>query len=225
MPPYKNVIFDLDGLIVDTEPLHQRALNALIRFAGVEHQFGTYEYGQEFTGRPVFENVEAMRERFGLPQTVDQLSEGHRVLFNILIADAENLETMPGLKELLDWLTAGNSHVAVASSSRPEQVHLIIRNLNLLHYFETLVGNDGTLKPKPSPDVYLLALEKLGGSAAETIALEDSNSGVRAARNAGLDVIAVPNQFTAHQDLSMATCILQDLHQVRDYLENLSTNR
>jgi beta-phosphoglucomutase len=219
MPPYKNVIFDLDGLIVDTEPLHQRALNALIRFAGVEHQFGTYEYGQDFTGRPIFENVEYVRERFGLPQTAEQLSEGHRVLFNILIADAENLEPMPGLTELLNWLLAEKYHVAVASSSRPEQVHLVIRNLNLLHHFETLVGNDGTLKPKPSPDVYLLALEKLGISASDTVALEDSNSGVRAARNAGLDVIAVPNAFTAEQDLSMANCVLPDLHQVRDYLE------
>ena len=220
MGQFKNVIFDLDGLIVDTEPLHQRALNAVLRVAGIEHQFDTLEYGQIFTGRPIFENSEYLRERFGLPQTSDQISDAHRALFNVLIADAENLDPMDGVEELLEWLAAEKFRLAIASSSRPEQVELIIRNLNLHPHFDAMVGNDGTLKPKPAPDVYLLALEQLGARADETLALEDSFSGVRAAHNAGLIVIAVPNEFTANQDFAMANLVMKDLTQVKSFLNS-----
>jgi beta-phosphoglucomutase-like phosphatase (HAD superfamily) len=98
---------------------------------------------------------------------------------------------------------------------------LVIRNLNLHSHFEALVGNDGTLKPKPSPDVYLLALEALGARAGDTLALEDSSSGVRAAHSAGLYVIAVPNAFTYQQDFSKADQVMQDLHQVQAFLASI----
>jgi beta-phosphoglucomutase len=218
MPHFKNVIFDMDGLLVDTEPLHQRALNAFMQMAGMEHQFDRDEYGKIFTGRPVIENAEYMRERFSLVHTADEISQAHRTIFSELIADARNLLPMEGLQELLEWLDANNFQTAVASSSRPEHVELIVRNLGLLDSFRVLVGNDGTLKPKPAPDVYLLALEKLGAKPPETLALEDSISGVHAAHAAGLFVIAVPNEFTLHQDFSDADLVMQDLLQVKAFL-------
>lgn len=218
MPQFKNIIFDMDGLIVDTEPLHQRALNAFMQVAGAGHEFETAEYGRVFTGKPIYENAEYIRERFGLPQNAVLISEAHRAMFNVLIADARNLEPMAGLGSLLEWLKAKQMRSAIASSSRPEQVEMVARNLGVDHYFEQLVGNDGTLKPKPEPDVYLLALAKLGADPAETLALEDSSSGVRAAHAAGLYVIAVPNEFTHHQDFSAADCVLPDLDRVREFL-------
>lgn len=218
MPHFKNIIFDMDGLIVDTEPLHQRALNAFMRVAGTGYEFETAEYGRVFSGKPIYENAEYIRERFGLPQNAVLVSEAHRAMFNVLIADARNLEPMAGLRELLEWLQEKAFRIAVASSSRPEQVELIARNLGIDPLFEHIVGNDGTLKPKPEPDVYLLALEKMGAKAAETLALEDSSSGVRAAHAAGLYVIAVPNEFTLHQDFAVADHILPDLVHVREYL-------
>ncbi len=220
MPYIKNIIFDLDGLIVDTEPLHQRAFNAMLRVAGAEYEFASDEYGKTFTGRSVLENSEYVRERFGLPQTAQQLATAHHALFTLLVGDPENLEPMAGLHDLLLWLEREKYRIAIASSSRPEQVELIIRNLNLFHHFEIFVGNDGSLKPKPAPDVYSLALEKLGVRAQETLALEDSSSGVRAAHAAGLYVIAIPNLFTRHQDFSHADLMLSDLIQVHAFLKN-----
>ncbi len=225
MTAIQHIIFDLDGLIVDTEPLHQRAINTLLQLVGADYQFSLQEYGQVLTGRAVFENAEYLRERFALPQTAAQLTEAHRALFTVLIADASNLEPMPGLAPLLDALAASGLRLAIASSTRPEQVQLILRGLNLHEHFDAVVGNDGSLKPKPAPDVYLLALQQLGAKAETTLALEDSGSGVRAAQTAGLFVIAVPNAFTRNQDLSAANLIMENLDQVREFLIQSPTLR
>ncbi len=218
MTQFKNIIFDLDGLIVDTEPLHQRAFNSALQLAGAAYQFQNDEYGKIFTGRSVLENAEYVRERFALPQTAQQLANAHHALFTLLVADAENLEPMPGVLELLAWLTREQYRIGIASSSHPEQVQLIVRGLNLHMHFATILGNDGSLKPKPAPDVYLLALDKLNANPNETLALEDSGSGVRAAHAARLFVIAVPNEYTQQQDFTKADRVMNDLRQVQQFL-------
>ncbi len=218
MPNFANVIFDLDGLMIDTEPLHRRAFNAVLEVCNVDYQFGEQEYGELFTGISIIENAEYIRERFALPQTAEALANAQRALFALLIGDAENLEPMPGLGELLRYLKEHNFHIAVASGSHEGHVQLALRGLNLFHEFDAVVGSDGIMKHKPAPDVYLRALNLLGATPSETIALEDSSSGVRAAKAAGVFVIAVPNAYTRRQDLTHADLVVTDLHQVREFL-------
>ncbi len=222
MSKFNVVIFDLDGLITDTEPLHRQAFNLVLRACKVNYEYDTAEYGRTFTGYVVLENAERVRERFGLAQTAHEIADAQRALYNLFIADAENVRLMPGVTELLAELAAQNFRVAVASSSRPEHLHLVLRGVNLLARFQTLVGNDGTLKPKPAPDVYLRAAAQLGANPAETVALEDSSSGVRAARAAGLTVFAVPNEYTKMQDFSTAHAVYPNLNAVREYFKNNS---
>ncbi len=224
MSLFKNVIFDLDGLIVDSEPLHLRAFNAVLRTAGVAHQFDTAEYGKFITGHSGFEIAGYLRERFALMQSEAQISDAQRALFTLLIADAKNLKPMSGIEGLLAWLTAEKFCKGVASSTHPVQVQLVIRNLNLHDHFQAIVGNNGSMQPKPAPDVYLRALVQLGAHPNETLALEDSSSGVGAARAAGLFVIAIPNEFTRHQDFSNANRVMQDLFQVREFLKSPTSN-
>lgn len=220
MLKYSTVIFDLDGLMVDTEPLHRRAFNIVLEACGVNYQYDVEEYGRTMTGHVIFENAERLRERFGLAQTTQELAEGHRALFNLLIADAENIQAMPGLTELLAYLAAQDLRTAIASSSRPEQIHTILRGLNLRHTFQAIVGNDGTLKPKPAPDIYLRTLAQLGVNARDALALEDSASGVRAARAAGINVFVIPNAYTRMQDFAAADLVLPDLLRVREHLDS-----
>jgi HAD superfamily hydrolase (TIGR01509 family) len=217
MHPYTTIIFDLDGLMVDTEPLYRRALNLILTACGANYQYDVPEYGKTITGHAIFEIAERIRERFGLAQNAREITEAHRALYNLLIADAENIRAMPGLTELLAYLAAQNLRTAIASSSRPEQIHTILRGLNLHHHFQAIGGNDGTLKPKPAPDVYLHVLEQLGANPAETLALEDSPSGVRAAQAAGLTAFAVPNEYTKMHDFSFADSVFDDLNAVRAF--------
>lgn len=220
MPRFNNVIFDLDGLMVDTEPLHRRAFNLLLEACNIDYRFEQNEYGRLITGRSIFENSEYLRERFGLPQTAQEIQEGHRAIFNLLIADAENIKGMPGLGDLLKFLRDENVRLAIASSSRPEQIETVLRGLNMTNGFAALVGNRGELRPKPAPDIYLQALSQLNARPEDTLALEDSISGVRAARNAQIFVIAVPNGYTRNQDLSEANLCTKDLFEVKEYLAN-----
>lgn len=218
MPRFRNLIFDLDGLIVDTEPLYKRSANLILEVCGVDYRFETEEYGRIFTGRAVAENAEYLRERFGLPQTAAQITTAVFALYNMLIADAENLVMMPGVRELLDYAAQSSIRMAIATSARPEQIEVVLRGLNLQHQFNALAGNPGHLKPKPAPDVYLEALRALDARAEESAAFEDSSSGVRAAKAAGLFVFAVPNEFTKHQDFSMADRVQSSLVNVLNFL-------
>lgn len=219
MQKYNTVIFDLDGLMADTEPLHRRAFNMVLAACRAGYEYSADEYGRTFTGRVILENAEHIRERFGLAQNAQEIADGHRALYNILIADAENIQAMPGLTGLLAYLAQVNIRTAIASSARPEQIHTVLRGLNLNHQFEHITGNDGTLKPKPAPDVYLRAVAHLDANPAETIALEDSPSGVRAAHTAGLTVFAVPNDYTRMQDFSIAHAVFPDLNAVKEYFK------
>ncbi len=219
MKRFHNVIFDLDGLICDTEPLYQRATNMVLEATGAEQIFDAEEYGRLMTGRSVLINAEVLRERFALEASAQDLADAILALFNVLISDADNIEAMPGLEELLAYLKSQQARLAVASGSRPEHVDKMLRALNLVHTFAVVAGSDDSVERKPAPDIYLHALQRLGARASDSLAIEDSLSGVRAAQAAGIFVIAVKNKFTRTHDLSEADRVVNSLFEVKDFLE------
>ncbi len=218
---FRNVIFDLDGLICNTEPLYMRAANFVLKASGANYQFEPKEYGRVMTGQPVLLNASYMKERFALPQSVESLAQAILALFSVLVGDPRNVEPMPGLKEMISFLQAQNVQLAVASGSRPDHVVQMLSALKLEDAFSVLSSADKGVEPKPAPDIYLEALRLLRAEPAQSIAIEDSASGIRAARAAGLFVIAVKNEFTRHQDLSMASLVANSLLEAKDYLNHV----
>lgn len=206
------VILDLDGLMVDSEPLHQRAFNALLKRHGIAYQFETEEYGKCFVGIPVISNVDYLKERFGLRGEPQAIIAEREEIYEGLIAAPENLIGMPGLFNLLDELRARGLPLAVASGSPRVQVVTILRGMKIMERFRVVVAGDDVAQTKPAPDVYLRAAELLGIAPTQCVALEDSATGVTAAKTAGLRAIAVPNQFTAHQDLTHADARIPSLN-------------
>jgi len=195
------VVLDLDGLIVDSEPLHQRAFSILLARHGILHEFSEEEYGREFVGMPVRENAAYLIERFGLRGTVDEILAEREAIYEALIADPANLAPMPGALAFLDALRARALALAVATGSPRRQGELILRGLGIAECFRVLVTGSDVPRSKPAPDVYLRAARELGLAPARCVAIEDSATGVASAKAAGMRVIVVPNRYTAHQDL------------------------
>ncbi|MBI5304623.1 MAG: HAD family phosphatase [Chloroflexi bacterium] len=212
------VILDLDGLMVDSEPLHSRAFSLFLAHHGIQHEFTVEEYGKYFVGIPVADNTRWLIERFNLPMLPDAVLAQREAIYEDLIADPANLIAMPGVFDVLDELCAREVPLAVASGSPRQQVETILRGLGIAPRFRAVVAGTDVPRSKPAPDVYLRAAERLGVAPAQCVALEDSATGVTAAKAAGMRAIAVPNQYTAHQDLSHADARVDSLYRVMDWI-------
>ena len=206
------VIFDLDGLIVDTEPLFHRAFNLALVRSGLSFHVSEEEYGRVFVG---VDADDAWFESRAIQGDIkaELFTEWDRI-YDGLIANPANLAPMPGLFALLDQLQARGVHLGVASSTSRHRVEPILRALAIESRFQTVVTGSDVAKIKPAPDIYLCAIEQLRSAPTYCIAIEDSASGIASAKAAGLRVIAVPNRFTENQDLSQADARAQSLEQV-----------
>ncbi len=212
------VIFDLDGLLVDTEPLHRRVFNATLARHGVAYEIQDEEFGREFVGISQCENSEYLIARFGIRASADELSREHRAEYERIIADPKNLMLMPGASILFDELQRRGAPMAIASGSPRGQVEAILRGLSITALFRAIVTGSDVANLKPAPDAYWRACAELRVDAARCLALEDSAAGAAAAKAAGLRVIVVPNRYTRHQDLALADARVNDLAQVKEFL-------
>ena len=212
------VIFDLDGTIVDTEPLQQLAFNQLLEKNGIDYRISEEEYGRVFVGVSVQENAAWLVQRFGLQLTPEEIHAEHDALYARLIADPRNLVAMPGLMDLLAHLQTRNIARGVATGSPRDHAEIVLRGLGIESHFRAVVTGSDISRPKPDPQIYLRAVGALGIEPQQAIALEDSAAGIVAAKAAGLRAVAVPNRYTAQQDLSRADARVENLGQVAELI-------
>ena len=210
------VIFDCDGILVDTEPLHYRAFQEVLEPLGLgfdyEHYLRNYI---GFDDRDAF--LEAFREAGrsidarGLASLVE--TKG-KALFRILTG---GISTFPGVVECVKGLAARGVPLAVASGAMREEVLAFIDALGLAGVFPVIVAADEVKRSKPDPESYLTALERLRRSPGlhelnphYCVAIEDTPAGIQSAKGAGLNVVAVTNSFPRER-LQDADAILEDL--------------
>ena len=212
------VILDLDGLIIDSEPVHQRAYEQLLARHGIEHKFSEEEYGRYFVGIPVSENAKWLIEQFGLKVTEQEILAERERIYEAMLEEPTNLVPMPGVFALLDDLCARGLPLGVASGSPRNQVDTILSGLEIVARFRTVVAGTDVLHTKPAPDVYLRAVEELGVAPGQCVAVEGSATGIASAKAAGLRAIAVPNRYTAYQDLTRARPRVSSLEHLVVYI-------
>jgi HAD superfamily hydrolase (TIGR01509 family) len=201
------VIFDLDGLLADTERLHLAAYKETLAAHGVAMSDADYEEHWIRQGRGI---VDFMALR-GLRLDVPAVREGKAVAYARLVK--EQAEPMPGAVRLLSALK-GSKRLALATASYARSAAEVLDALGVRDYFDCVVAQEDVQRLKPFPDAFLCASERLGVRPHACVVLEDSEKGVRAAHAAGMACIAVPNRHTADHDFSLATRVVPSLDQV-----------
>ncbi len=201
------VIFDMDGLMVDTEPL---------QFAAFRQQLWD-DYGIELSedefhgmvGYRIDENWRDLKARHDIPGDIADLIERRDALYRPILE--ARVQAMPGVVELVRRLHDAGYQLAVASSSPYWQIDIVIDALGLRPYFAALASGEEVTVGKPDPAIYVLVAQRLDIAPPDCVALEDSRAGMTAAKAAGMHCIAVPNFYTRDQDLSAADLVLPTL--------------
>jgi len=210
------VVFDMDGLMIDSEPLHKEAWQTtLLRFG---HEMDEALFAR-LVGLRISEDAVLLREHFRLPTAAETLARQRNALF--LASLPGRVQAMPGLRELMTEIGRRGLRRALATSGERRYVETVMRELNLDGVFDATVVAEDVTRGKPWPDVYLLAAQRLGLPPARCMVLEDAPNGVAAAKSAGMQCVAVPNDMTRSLDLSGADAILASLSAVRESLDTL----
>jgi HAD superfamily hydrolase (TIGR01509 family) len=184
---YEAIIFDLDGVLVDSEGIGFETLRALLRTYGVEYRT---EDNEPFIGINDRDHFTALRAQHGLRASVDELIAEQT---SRLLAQIETRTVpMPGVPRVLERLRAAGYPMAVASSSLPAVVEGRLEALGVRRLFGAVVSSFQVARGKPAPDVYLEAARRLGVRAEGCLVVEDSVHGVRAAKAAGMRCAVVP---------------------------------
>ncbi len=204
------LLFDMDGLMVDSEPLWFEVEKDFARARGGDW---TDALGDACVGKGLLNTIRVMGEvfHFEVHETA-MLDE----IIDAFIARAAELRLKPGCAELLDAMH-GRVPAACASSSHKRLVEKVLTQTGIARYFDAVVTGDAVANPKPAPDVFLAAAARLGVVPARCVVLEDSMAGVTAGRAAGMRVIAVPEHDPA-AFVAMADVVVKDLFEARAQL-------
>lgn len=197
------IIFDFDGVIVDSEPLHYRAFLRTAQEAGVDIDFDYDQYLRKYVG---FDDREGFSEMIaaadpaaakspGFASQIATLCESKKHVFAAIVE--EGFETIPGVLDFIASLPA-TFPIAIASGATREDIELIVSKLGIVSRFSTIVTASDVARSKPDPMTYRMALEKLrvnhpdlNLSASQVVAIEDTAAGIESARGAGLHVLGL----------------------------------
>lgn len=204
---YKALIFDCDGVLVDTEPLHCLSWQEVFRSHGLEF---SEDFIMGFVGLSSPQTLRILQERSWIPREVDCESwiQEKRMLFYRFIE--EKMTEIPGISPFLRK-AAKRMPIAMATGSPRNTYERVLRRMQWGDVFDVLVGADDVSQNKPDPEIYLTALERLGMDARDCLAFEDSLPGVEAARAAGLDVVGIASSKSPDALLQKgAKAVVQD---------------
>lgn len=208
IPKVKAVIFDMDGVITDSELLYGEAVNAV--FEGTPYVL-TDDDHRTIMGSSIDYTWEWITRRFGLSGPVEPWKRRYDHAVVRLLT--EKAEPVPGIHELLASIQQRGVRLGLASSSQNNWVMAVLGKLGLLHRFEVITSCEMVVNAKPAPDLYLLAAKKLGVQPRECFAVEDTPRGISSARAAGIYTIALRTGPTASMDISAADLIIDSLGQ------------
>ena len=211
----KTVIFDLDGVIFDSEQVVRRGW----QYAAQKLQLGDVDsLFLQCVGTNHIFTEQLLQKTFDAQFSYEEFRKYTREYF-YQYTGAYGLPVKPGVKELMEYLKTEDYRIGLASSSTLQYILNGLRQAELIHYFDVIVSGENLQRSKPEPDIYLQACEKIGVIPAEAYAIEDSYNGIRSASRAGMQPIMVPDLLPTTAEMqALCRCICQDLFAVKEWL-------
>lgn len=201
----KAVIFDMDGVLIDSEPVHFEANKRIMKDFGYELE---YEYYKQFIGSTLSHMWQVLKEDYDIEDEIEILNKMSEQGSKDIIGKDGYIK-IPGACELVEMFSSNNLRLAVASSSSTGNIEDVVSSLGIKQYFDIIVSGLDVSYPKPAPDIFLNAAELLKVDSSECIVIEDSSNGVKAAKAAGMTCIGYINPNSGEQDLSEADYLVE----------------
>lgn len=205
------IIFDLDGVLLDSESLYKRINFEFFKELGVDITHDEYHSFIGISGEKMWGYI---KQKGSLDQTVDELRQEEKERKNLGLKSSA-LEANDGLFELLNFIKEREIPMGIASSGLKKNIRLILNKLHVDPYFDHIVSGEMPKHGKPAPDIFLLAADHFKVPTEKCLVIEDSTNGVLAAKSAGMKCVGYRNAGSGNQDLSKADFIVDHLFDSR----------
>jgi len=207
----KAVLFDMDGVIVDTEPLHYKAYLKMFESVGVEVPNEMYS---NFTGQSTFIVCKQICKNFNLKHKPEELVEIKRNNFTKLFFNDKNLQLIKGVEKLIKDYHKNGLRLILASSASMFTINNVTKRFKLNNYFKDKLSGADLKASKPHPEIFIKAVKSANVETNECIVIEDSTNGIKAAKSAGIFCIAYKSESSKEQNYSLADKLITNYEEI-----------
>ena len=204
------IIFDMDGVLLDSEPMHQEIIYETFQLKGIPFDKA---YIQTLTGMSAFPMWEKVKRDAQRTESVEELMQFHRDYFFKRLPEMK-VPLVPHVKEVLEKFKNEGKHLSLASSSARKLIDIFTQQTNIAHYFEVIMSGDDVQYSKPNPEIFLKVAQWYHLPATQFTVIEDSTNGVKAAKSANMRCIGFDNPLSGGQDLSQADSVIHSMQEL-----------
>ena len=204
------IIFDMDGVLLDSEPMHQEIIYETFQLEGISFDKA---YIQTLTGMSAFPMWEKVKRDAQRSESVEELIKFHRDYFFKRLPEVK-VPLVPHVKDVLEKFKNEGKHLSLASSSGHKLIDIFTQQTNIAHYFEVIMSGDDVKYSKPNPEIFLKVAQWYGLPATQFTVIEDSTNGVKAAKSAGMQCVGFQNPLSGGQDLSQADRLIHSMQEL-----------
>lgn len=204
------IIFDMDGVLLDSEPMHQEIIYETFQLEGISFDKA---YIQTLTGMSAFPMWEKVKRDAQRSESVEELIKFHRDYFFKRLPEVK-VPLVPHVKDVLEKFKNEGKHLSLASSSGRKLIDIFTQQTNIAHYFEVIMSGDDVQYSKPNPEIFLKVAQWYGLPATQFTVIEDSTNGVKAAKSANMKCIGFDNPLSGGQDLSQADLLIHSMQEL-----------